>query len=230
MMLWLAGLAFAEDCSMYNSMGAAIHWYHAPLYFGINPTNSEGLEESQVVEAITEAAAAWEGHPNTELGFEYQGLGMTREGNWEDQNTIFWASEWTSDSHLLASTLVWSDDAGSAVAFDITINGPNYEWGVDGESGKIDIQNALAHEFGHVLGIAHLADSEATMFDSAVRGEVLKRDIHDADISCIQELYPVSTTTETDFQYPLACSSSPQAPYLLAFGILFFLRSRKESS
>ena len=59
----------------------------------------------------------------------------------------------------------------------------------------VDLENVLTHEFGHYLGLAHTTDPEATMFASAVAGEILKRDLGSDDIAGICAVYPAGTPT-----------------------------------
>lgn len=211
---------------MYNDAGGAIHWYNSAIYYSINPSNTEDLSEDSVVSTIQAATAAWQ-QSQAAIAFEYQGQSETQDSDWEDQNTIYWASEWLRDSNLLASAMVWSEDSGAAVAFDIPINGPGYAWGTEGEDDRVDLQNALTHEIGHVLGMGHLPDPEATMFDSAVKGETNKRDLDQEDIACIEGLYPGGATA-TNAQFPLGCSTNPTTPGMISLAALIFLRTRRE--
>ena len=225
MLFFMAGLVFAQDCSMYNDASAPIHWFSAPIYYTVNPSNDENLADDEVVAAVQAATQAWQ-QPETAVTFEYQGQSSLQESSWEDQNTVYWAADWLRDTGLLASAMVWSDDSGAAVAFDIPINGPGYAWDTQGEEDKVDLQNAITHEMGHVLGLGHLPDPNATMYDSAVKGELNKRDLDQEDISCIQTLYPQGEAA-TSAQYPLASSTSPNAPAMISMMALIFLRTRR---
>ena len=75
---------------------------------------------------------------------------------------------------------------------DIDLNLVDFEWSTSGESGRVDLQNALTHELGHILGFAHSDAQEATMFASAIPGETEKRDLYEDDIQGVREVYPFS--------------------------------------
>jgi hypothetical protein len=53
-----------------------------------------------------------------------------------------------------------------------------------------DIQNATTHEVGHLLGLAHTPEADATMFASAPAGETKKRTLAKDDTTGVCEIYP----------------------------------------
>jgi hypothetical protein len=53
-----------------------------------------------------------------------------------------------------------------------------------------DVQNAATHEVGHLLGLAHTPDAEATMFASAPAGETKKRTVAEDDTGGLCAIYP----------------------------------------
>lgn len=60
-----------------------------------------------------------------------------------------------------------------------------------------DVGNTVTHEAGHLLGLDHAADAQATMFASAPAGELLKRTLESDDTQCICDIYPVGGATST---------------------------------
>lgn len=53
-----------------------------------------------------------------------------------------------------------------------------------------DVENTVTHELGHLAGLDHSDDPEATMFYSAPQGETRKRDLAADDIECFTAMYP----------------------------------------
>jgi hypothetical protein len=131
----------------------------------------------------------------------------------------------------LALTTVWSRD-GQIVDADTEINAadPRFKWGVlpDDPSlaamaAEVDLQNALTHELGHVIGLSHpcfLGDAPAqaevdeagdpvlscsdptlpasiktaTMFPSSQDGSIAERDLSPDEIRALHEIYPLRPT------------------------------------
>lgn len=210
---------------MHNSAGAMIHWNTSTIPYQVMPDNQQGLQEEGVVQSIQAAAQTWNASlQGAEL--RWQGEASAPSQDYADANVIFFATQWEFDSGLLAFSEVWSEDSGNAVAFDMPINQPLYSWGIDGESDKIDLQNTITHEFGHVLGVAHLPDDpDATMFPSAPTGETIKRDLDESDLNCLATLYTTENTPSVSNQFPLGCSSSPIAGMaVIPLSLLLLLR------
>jgi hypothetical protein len=78
---------------------------------------------------------------------------------------------------------------------------PNYLWDVNnipvtpGDNGSTityNLQNAITHEFGHWLYLNHSGANctEATMYNSAIHGELKKISLDPADENAINWQYP----------------------------------------
>lgn len=82
-----------------------------------------------------------------------------------------WANEADHDPRAVALTLLWySKKTAEIMDFDMELNGGRGQFAdcvVSACSqGMIDLQNAVTHEAGHVFGLAHSADPNATMHAS----------------------------------------------------------------
>jgi MYXO-CTERM domain-containing protein len=56
----------------------------------------------------------------------------------------------------------------------------------------MDLRNTLTHEVGHLVGLAHVPDSQpaATMFARTTPGEIEKRSLSEDDIAGVCAIYP----------------------------------------
>jgi hypothetical protein len=128
----------------------------------------------------------------------------------------------------LALTTVWSQDA-QIVDADTEINAfdPRFQWGLLPDdptlaamASEVDLQNALTHELGHVLGLSHpctlgdpaakpehddtgaavlscsdpaLPDSvrDATMFPSSQPGSIAERTLSPDEVEALRDIYPL---------------------------------------
>ena len=103
---------------------------------------------------------------------------------------------------VLALTRHWFDQqTGVLLGADIEFNAGSFDFVICPESGceggsrerERDLDNTLVHELGHVLGLSHSDDSEATMSCQEERdGETGKRDLTPDDEAGLCALFPPS--------------------------------------
>jgi hypothetical protein len=109
--------------------------------------------------------------------------------------------DWTHQASALAiTTVTFNSRTGRILDADIEVNGvphgrAEFKFAVCAPggtdcAGKNDLQNTLTHEFGHVLGLDHPPNPEATMYGSAQQAETKKRDLAQDDIDGICRIYP----------------------------------------
>jgi len=186
--------AFAFEINE-NDFGEETQWFSSTIKYGINFDGDHGLSADLVEEAIVDAGEAWHDHGGN-IEFSYQGESKSSRADYTDgEFTVTFVSNWTADPDVLALTHIWSTESGEIVHFDIEIN-DNHEWSTDGDSSKNDLMNAMTHEFGHAIGISHSDIDEATMYESAQIGEILKRDLSDDDIEGLVHLYSGTNSQE----------------------------------
>ncbi len=167
-------------------------------------------------QAVDLAFEAWSHVDGSKAGFETEvALDPTPVASYDDQQVVFLATEWPYGSDALAITSVWSDEAsGQLFHFDIRLN-PTVDWAVDGDDDCFDLESAVTHEVGHVLGLEHTEVDEAAMF--AVLGPgYLRRGLHDDDEEGLRFLYP---DTGDDGVHPMGCSTVPGSAGWLLVGI-----------
>jgi hypothetical protein len=79
---------------------------------------------------------------------------------------IFRDDEWPygDDTTALAlTTITFDSESGEILDADIEVNSANIPLSVGDQNVRTDLQAILTHETGHLLGLAHSADREATM-------------------------------------------------------------------
>lgn len=184
-----------------------IRWDTMPIQWELDTTNSpSNLDAIDQHETIRKAFATWESVSGTIVEFE----DVTFDAN-VNENVVYWEDNWTADPNMLALTSTMSTTDGTIIGFKIALNAQHPQWTIDGRDG-MDLQNALTHEVGHVLGLDHTHDNtEATMHASAVKGEHSKRDLHWDDKEGIRYLYPETGSSFLE-DLALSCSSVGAAP------------------
>jgi hypothetical protein len=117
--------------------------------------------------------------------------------NGPNQNVIVFGprqGQGNRDEQLSLSMLTFSKTTGEILDADLEIFDDNTPFA--GPS-AFDLASVLTHESGHLLGLAHSEDAEATMFASASPGEVNKRTLASDDAQAVCAAYPPNGTRVT---------------------------------
>lgn len=185
------------------------------------------LPPEQIMAAAAGAAAAWSAasNPCSSINIVVQraaGPGPTSQ--YDYVNTItFRSTGWQFAPTAPAGTNIYaSRTTGEIRDADIEVNVATFEWGIldvggdGGSSTKMDLQNVLTSQLGHLLGFdsvcaspqtsnpalddmdnpvpgcegASQAVREATMYPSALPGETSKRTLEADDQRAVCETYP----------------------------------------
>jgi predicted Zn-dependent protease len=131
---------------------------------------------------------------NRSVGREILKLGGRVSTNGEPQqdgvNVIYYMKTWENNrmNEQARTTVYWAGD--HIYEADIRINasaGGKHEFfvGEDPQTGKIDMQSLMLHEFGHVLGLAHAVNPQSVMVRSLPTA-TLRRQLSANDLSSIR--------------------------------------------
>jgi hypothetical protein len=208
-------------------------WPNPRITMTVRTGGTLPVSVDDIVGAATRAAATWSAAAN-DTSVDYTVVTSTAApvgAMYDHENTIsFRSADWDSAGYppdALALTTVWSQD-GAIVDADTEINNtePSYVWAVlpddpakASSSPDIDLQNALTHELGHVIGLNHpcyLGDApdppqfdnkgdpvlscsdpslppsvrDATMYPSSLPGLINERALSDDELLALHDLYP----------------------------------------
>jgi MYXO-CTERM domain-containing protein len=174
-----------------NEGGDPLRWMDMPVQYRINPSNSSGLDQTEVESLIHASFDQWSAVSKVPLSFDYQGETDLKAADYTDgANVIYFEDEWPVDwdPGFLALTFTWSVDYGEIIAFDMAIN-ERFDWSINGGKGTHDFHNAVTHEVGHAVGMGHSDAFDATMFADSQMGDVVKRDLAQDDADGLRYLY-----------------------------------------
>ncbi len=149
-----------------------------------------GIDGADFRSAIEASAAAWsaldcDGVPTP---FEFVVLDAATADPASCVHRISWVHDkaaWPYGDYSIANTNVTADPAtGEILDADLELNAAHHRWVLDApDSTTYDLQNAVTHEIGHVLGLDHTPVGEATMNESVSLGDVADRSLHEDDIA-----------------------------------------------
>lgn len=142
--------------------------------------------------------------------------------------------KWTRPSGELAVALpVFRDLSGQIFDADILINAAHFTLSTQAENPddvKWDIQNAVTHEVGHLLGLAHSDDTKSTMYAKVDEKSLELRTLEQDDVEGICAIYPpqstnqkVPTYTEEQRNRNLGCNALGASGSLPFFWIMMLL-------
>lgn len=154
--------------------------------YWINPSNKYGFSVSAVVTATTTSAETWDSQTSFQV-FSYKGTTTRSAGNYDGYNVVAWGPY---RAGVIAVTYIWY--IGNQIIESDTRMNQLYKWSLSGETGKMDVQNIMTHEFGHWCGLADLysdTDYWLTMYGYSTYGETYKRTLGLGDINGLIAVY-----------------------------------------
>lgn len=200
----------------------------------INSVGSDDIQDGSDVAAIKSAVQRWHDAiaSCSYLRFSLLDDSPTAKAAYDQESTIVWVeSGWKSvlehdPSATALTTVVFIDGGerdGKLIDADMELNGEFFRFsaGAAGVSGKMDVENTVVHELGHVLGLDHPCDDGAydpapkdhlgqtlpscfpagqlppalrdtTMYNFAAPAEIKKRTPEADDVLGICQTYPLA--------------------------------------
>jgi hypothetical protein len=183
-------------------------WWRAPCITLWLPDEADplpGIPADQYGTVVRGAFARWSavdcgsGQPSIdarfggELALECALTGYDQDAL-ENVNTVSVVDEnWPHPRalrELALTTLTFDVNTGEILDADIELNAAQREFSLGDTAVSNDLDGTLTHEAGHVLGLAHSADLDATMFAKARTGSTNLRTLEADDIAGICSIYP----------------------------------------
>ncbi|MHC4676248.1 MAG: matrixin family metalloprotease, partial [Planctomycetota bacterium] len=169
-----------------------------PIHYTIHRGANDELSLAWIP-AITNAFDTWSAASSSTVSFTYDGTTAVSTQANDGENVIIWVTEdgnWSHGSNVAAYTTTYVNaSTGRILGFDMEINATpsrtaTHPWSASGEAGKMDLQNMITHEVGHVIGLDHVDDPSATMYPTMSLGEINKRSLETDDVNGVSFLYP----------------------------------------
>ncbi len=159
-----------------------------------------------------------------------------------ENRIVFREDEWPaeiSSATLALTTLVYRRSTGEIEDADVDLNGVHHTFTDldDPALAIVDVQNTLTHELGHLIGLAHVDDPEATMFAMSLPGDLDKRTLATDDRDGLCFVYPEGRLTPSAPRLPggelmSGCATRPARGGLAALlaPVMLALRRRRRAA
>jgi MYXO-CTERM domain-containing protein len=210
-----------------------LSWADARITMTLKMSGKQAVPADDFLEAARRAAAAWSAPGlDSSVAITIDSSTEVSGGTQYDQINVvsFRTDSWPEPQYhdsALALTTVWNQD-GLLVDTDTEINAvnPSFTWGLLPDdpalaamASEVDLQNALTHEFGHVIGLSHpcyldepgkgevvddgtdvpsCADpglpasvKDATMYPSSQPGSIAERTLSPDEMRFLRDVYPL---------------------------------------
>jgi len=181
----------------YGFLANAAKWKTTEDYI-VNDTNS-GNSHNFVLNTVNAGIAEWE----TYGGGKIFGIGVPDKSAPYNPNTVdgrnVVAFGYYGDPDVIAVTTVWGyfsvpPQTRVLVEWDMLFNTGSFSFGINDNPDipVMDLQNIATHELGHSAGMDDVYSTSCTLeteYGYSDYGEIIKRDLHNADIAGIKKLY-----------------------------------------
>ena len=218
-----------------DSTGAITTW-KAPLHFILDEKLNDKLATDDATAAVQAALTTLQpAVPGVTLDAapgKTHGVGYDFEHPTKSTSDVVVPEDWKWDDNAVAITVVSvSKTTHEILEADIAFNAKHTAFAVvsgGSETERYDVQNAMTHELGHSLGLAHNPNRpESLMYPHSTPGEVSKRVLATDDLDGLKFLYPVAAIVAPTAG-PQGCSSTGSAPFaLLAVVMAITVRRRR---
>ena len=147
--------------SSVNGQVVEVQWPEAafPIRYKTDSRLMTGLGGSAMLDR---AFSTWSAVPNGHVSFASDGIGAGLRAAKDGQNVITVADDLFANQRAIAITTNW-DDKGTLIESDIQID-PSMV------GGSYNMQQAITHEVGHLLGLDHSGVLSAVMYPYVSRG------------------------------------------------------------
>jgi hypothetical protein len=152
---------------------------------------------------------------------------VTGNGNWvnfvHDQKT--WEDQGVSSLVVALTVLTYDRNSGEIRDADVLLDDWSHDFCVAPDCGgsRYDLEGTLTHELGHLLGLDHSTNPEATMFAGAAPGETAKRSLDVDDVTGICTAYRTSCNDCADANSSSTCQAAASRSGWLALASLGLL-------
>ncbi len=162
-----------------------VYWASFPVSYQIDSRAANAVPGG--VATIERAFNTWANVPDSNISFRDLGVVDGAKAGYDGKNTVSLADDLFKNQQAIALTTNWYDSSGKMTEADVQVDAGMV-------NSDFNIQQALTHEVGHVLGLDHSAVISAMMFPYVSRGTETPA-LDSDDRIAISNIYPKADPT-----------------------------------
>jgi hypothetical protein len=174
-----------------TSVGATVHWDTATFCYEVGDNVPEAWPVADVEALVQGSLEAWTTLACAPKVLRYDGRVDERavDPATGSGTTLVWidaAANWRwSPTAYAMTTLTARRSDGVILDADLEVNVGGHDFSLTDECpvDRVDLRNTLTHEAGHLMGLDHSQEPEATLFGAADPGTTFMRDLSDDDVA-----------------------------------------------
>jgi hypothetical protein len=176
-------------------------WSGTSRDFYVNPTNQDGLSSGAVVTAMQNAAGYWNDQTTADFTLNYAGTTASTVAQNDGTSIVLFRN--ASNGYVVGSTYCfWNSTTFifadcDVVLWDAYATFGTLATGCAGTNGAY-LEDLLAHEFGHFLGLNHTSVSSAVMYSGLSYCDRTNEVLDPDDIAGLEFLYPPLVAPPTE--------------------------------
>ena len=157
-------------------------------------------------EAIQNSFANWRNVNESEIDFEFTGATTNEASSASDnRNVVRWVNSNIASGVFAVTITTFDTSSGQITDADMELNDRDFTWdtlgpgGASGVLGRAMIENVVTHEIGHVLGLDHPNNAQATMFFASGAGLISQSTLEADDLAPLIADYTNTGVVNADF-------------------------------
>ena len=202
--------------------GIPAHWEQRCVPWWFHEAGAGGLDPEASLEAVEDSFAAWDAIDVMFVDFDNRGVTCVDTVGPDEhhpRNVVLWRSgpgSWPYAAKVVGLTsLTFEDETGRIVDADIEMNGEDFAFSLSGDPDAFDIQQAVTHEIGHLLGLDHALDPASIMYAQADPGDTSRRQPTQDEIDAVASTHPAASPPDgasCSDDAPIGTWSDPDCP------------------
>ena len=154
--------------------GASVHWKQRCVTWWMEAQGCSQMSPEETREVLRASFDTWDTFEEMYIDFQEGGVSCVDSVGFDPEgahNVAMWRvgdGSWPYPERVVGlTTLTYDTQSGEIVDADMEFNEEDFRFSFDREPDTYDLQQAVTHEVGHILGLGHSAVSGSVMYETA---------------------------------------------------------------